>query len=67
LRLKYTNISTGALSFIWTTIAIGWIILILNADDPGLPVVVTVLECGATLVLFLYLIFRKLILRKLKS
>ena len=66
LRLKYINISIGALSFIWTTIAVGWIILILNADDPGLPVVVTVLQCGVTLVLFLYLIFRKLILRNLK-
>ncbi len=65
-QIKYINISIAALSFIWITIALSWIILILNADDPGLPVVVTVLECGVTLVLLLYLVFRKLILKNLK-
>ena len=60
-RLKYVNLSIGALSFIWTVIAIALVILLMNADDPGLPVVITVIQSGVTIVLMLYLAYRKLL------
>ena len=60
-RLRYVNLSIGALSFIWATIAIALVILLINADDPGLPVVITVIQSGVTIVLMLYLAYRKLL------
>ena len=60
-RLRYVNLSIGALSFIWAVIAIALVILLINADDPGLPVVITVIQSGVTIVLMLYLAYRKLL------
>jgi len=65
-RLRYLNLSIIAISFIWTVIAILLCLLLLNADDPGLPVVITVIECSVTIVLMLYLTYRKLLLRSHK-
>jgi hypothetical protein len=59
--LRYVNLSIGALSFIWAVIAIALVILLINADDPGLPVVITVIQSGVTIVLMLYLAYRKLL------
>ena len=39
-QLKFVNYAIAALSYIWLVIASGLILLLLNADDPGLPVVI---------------------------
>lgn len=63
-RIKYVNISISALSFVWLVIAAVLLLLLKNADDPGLPVVITVIECALTVVVLLYLNYRKLLLNK---
>ena len=60
-RLRYVNVSIAAISFIWLVIAVIWTIVVIRADDPGLPVVVTVIECGVTLIGLIYLVYRKLL------
>jgi hypothetical protein len=66
-RLKYINQSLISIGFIWSVIAIGWVLLVSNADDPGLPVVVTVIECAITAVALLYLVYRQLLMERLND
>ncbi len=47
-QLNFVNYAIAALSYIWLVIASGLILLLLNADDPGLPVVITVIETAVT-------------------
>ena len=65
LELKFVNYAIAALSFIWVVIACGLVLLLLNADDPGLPVVVTVIETAVTAVGLLLLFYRRLLKRAL--
>jgi hypothetical protein len=65
LELKFVNYAIAALSFIWVVIACGLVLLLLNADDPGLPVVVTVIETAVTAVGLLFLFYRRLLQRAL--
>jgi len=64
-ELKFVNYAIAALSFIWVVIACGLVLLLLNADDPGLPVVVTVIETAVTAVGLLFLFYRRLLQRAL--
>lgn len=64
-ELKFVNYAIAALSFIWVVIACGLVLLLLNADDPGLPVVVTVIETAVTAVGLLFLFYRRLLKRAL--
>ena len=64
-ELKFVNYAIAALSFIWVVIACGLVLLLLNADDPGLPVVVTVIETAVTAVGLLLLFYRRLLQRAL--
>lgn len=64
-ELKFVNYAIAALSFIWVVIACGLFLLLLNADDPGLPVVVTVIETAVTAVGLLLLFYRRLLKRAL--
>ncbi len=57
-RLRYLEISIAAIGFIWLVIAAVWVFVVLNADDPGMPVVITVIECAVTLIGLLYMIYR---------
>jgi hypothetical protein len=64
-QLKYVNYAIGALSYFWLVIACGLVLLLSNADDPGLPVVVTVIETAITTVGLLFLFYRRLLKRAL--
>jgi len=64
-QLKFVNYAIAALSYIWLVIASGLILLLLNADDPGLPVVITVVETAVTSVGLLFLFYRRLLKRAL--
>jgi len=64
-QLKFVNYAIAALSYIWLVIAGGLILLLLNADDPGLPVVITVIETAVTSVGLLFLFYRRLLKRAL--
>lgn len=64
-QLKFVNYAIAALSYIWLVIASGLILLLLNADDPGLPVVITVIETAVTSVGLLFLFYRRLLNRAL--
>jgi heme/copper-type cytochrome/quinol oxidase subunit 2 len=64
-QLKFVNCAIAALSYIWLVIASGLILLLLNADDPGLPVVITVIETAVTSVGLLFLFYRRLLKRAL--
>ncbi len=64
-QLKFVNYAIAALSYIWLVIASGLILLLLNADDPGLPVVMTVIETAVTSVGLLFLFYRRLLKRAL--
>lgn len=63
-QLRVVNISIFALAFIWSSIFIAWIALLNVADDPGLPVVVTVLLTAISCVLMLYIFYRKLLIQR---
>ena len=65
IELKFVNYAIAALLFIWAVIAIGLVLLLLNADDPGLPVVITVIETAVTAVALLFLFYRRLLKRAL--
>lgn len=65
IELKFVNYAIAALLFIWAVIAIGLVLLLLNADDPGLPVVITVIETAVTAVGLLFLFYRRLLKRAL--
>ena len=64
-QLKFVNFAIAALSYIWLVMASGLILLLLNADDPGLPVVITVIETAVTSVGLLFLFYRRLLDRAL--
>ncbi len=64
-QLKSVNFAIGALSYFWLVIACGLVLLLSNADDPGLPVVVTVIETAVTAVGLLFLFYRRLLKRAL--
>jgi hypothetical protein len=64
-QLKFVNYAIATLSYIWLVIASGLILLLLNADDPGLPVVITVIETAVTSVGLLFLFYRRLLNRAL--
>ena len=64
-ELKFVNYAIASLSYIWLVIASGLILLLLNADDPGLPVVITVIETAVTSVGLLFLFYRRLLKRAL--
>ena len=64
-QLKFVNYAIATLSYIWLVIASGLILLLLNADDPGLPVVITVIETAVTSVGLLFLFYRRLLKRAL--
>lgn len=66
-RIRFVDISLAAMSFIWLVIFVAWVGLLSIADDPGLPVVVTVVLCGVTVVLLLYAFYRTLLVRRLTS
>jgi heme/copper-type cytochrome/quinol oxidase subunit 2 len=65
IELKFVNYAIAALSFIWAVIAIGLVLLLRTADDPGLPVVITVIETAVTAVALLFLFYRRLLKRAL--
>ena len=65
IELKFVNYAIAALLFIWAVIAIGLVLLLLTADDPGLPVVITVIETAVTAVALLFLFYRRLLKRAL--
>ena len=65
IELKFVNYAIAALLFIWAVIAIGLVLLLLNADDPGLPVVITVIETAVTAVALLFLFYKRLLKRAL--
>lgn len=65
IELKFVNYAIAALLFIWVVIAIGLVLLLLTADDPGLPVVITVIETAVTAVALLFLFYRRLLKRAL--
>lgn len=62
-RLRYVELSMALLAIIWIVLVISWIWLLSIADDPGLPVLVTVIIVGFTAVFLLYGIYRKHLLR----
>ncbi len=64
-QLKFVNYAIAALSYFWFVIACGLVLLLLNADDPGLPVVITVIETAVTSVGLLFLFYRRLLKRAL--
>jgi len=64
-QLKFVNFAIAAISYIWLVMASGLILLLLNADDPGLPVVITVIETAVTSVGLLFLFYRRLLNRAL--
>ena len=64
-QLKFVDYAIAALSYIWLVMASGLILLLLNADDPGLPVVITVIETAVTSVGLLFLFYRRLLKRAL--
>ena len=64
-QLKFVDYAIAALSYIWLVMASGLILLLLNADDPGLPVVITVIETAVTSVGLLFLFYRRLLNRAL--
>jgi len=64
-QLKFVNYAIGALSYFWLVIACGLILLLSIADDPGLPVVVTVIETAVTSAGLLFLFYRRLLKRAL--
>ena len=65
IELKFVNYAIAALLFIWAVIALGLVLLLLTADDPGLPVVITVIETAVTAVALLFLFYRRLLKRAL--
>jgi hypothetical protein len=65
-QLLWVNISIYALVFIWISIFLAWVALISVADDPGLPVVVTVVLTAFTALIALTLFFRKLISKRIE-
>ncbi len=65
--LKYVNFSIGALTFIWLVIASALAWLLLHADDPGLPLVITVIEVGVSVVGLLFIIYRNHLAKSLPS
>ena len=65
-QLRWVNISIYSLVFIWISIFLAWVALISVADDPGLPVVVTVVLTAITALIVLTLFFRKLILQRIE-
>ncbi len=64
-QLKFVNYAIASLSYFWFVIACGLILLLSIADDPGLPVVVTVIETAVTAVGLLFLFYRRLLKRAL--
>jgi hypothetical protein len=60
-RKKYLTVTIFSFSYIWIIFAIVWIIVIWNADDPGLPVVLTVIQCAFTVLILIFLFLRKII------
>ena len=56
--LKLVNLSIGALTFIWLVIASGLIWLLSQADDPGLPLVILVIEVAVSIVGLLFITYR---------
>jgi membrane protease YdiL (CAAX protease family) len=65
--LKYVNLSIGALIFIWLVIASALLWLLLHADDPGLPLVITVIEVGVSVLGLLFIIYRNHLAKSLPS
>lgn len=64
-QLRFVNYAIASLSYFWFVIACGLILLLSIADDPGLPVVVTVIETAVTAVGLLFLFYRRLLKRAL--
>ncbi len=60
-RKKYLTIAIFSFSYIWIILAIVWMVVVWNADDPGLPVVLTVIQCAFTVLILIFLFFRKII------
>ena len=56
--LRYMNLSIAGLTFIWLVVASALIWLLLHADDPGLPLVVVVIEVGVSVLGLLFIIYR---------
>ena len=65
IQLKFVNYAITALAFIWIVVASGLFLLLLNADDPGLPVVITVIETVVTAVGLIFLFYKRLLKRTL--
>jgi heme/copper-type cytochrome/quinol oxidase subunit 2 len=64
-QLRFVNYAIVSLTYFWFVIACGLILLLSIADDPGLPVVVTVIETAVTAVGLLFLFYRRLLKRAL--
>ena len=56
--LRYLNLSISALWFIWAVIASSLVWLFLNADDPGLPLLIIVIEVAVSIIGLLFIIYR---------
>jgi hypothetical protein len=65
--LRYLNLSIGALAIIWLVVASALIWLFLHADDPGLPLVITVIEVGVSVLGLLFIIYRNHLAKFLPS
>ena len=65
--LKYIKLSIGALTFIWLAIAGFLVWLLLNADDPGLPLLIVVIEVGVSIVGLLFIIYKNHLSATLKD
>ncbi len=61
--LRYVKMGIAALTFLWIVIASALAWLFLNADDPGLPLLVTVIEVAVSIVGLLLIIYKNHLLR----
>ncbi len=59
-RKKILTVIIFSLSYIWIIFAIGWSFVVWTADDPGLPVVLTVFQCAFTVLILVFVFFRKI-------
>lgn len=60
IRKKLLTVVIFSLSYIWIIAAFVWLFVTWNADDPGLPVVLTVIQCALTILILIFVFFKKI-------
>lgn len=60
IRKKLLTVVIFSLSYIWIIAAFVWLFVTWNADDPGLPVVLTVIQCALTVLILIFVFFKKI-------